>query len=98
MDITLIVSAGMAEDLRSGHPSLDISQRLVETIEQYGATVFPMHPQVDHPKLNPFFLVHVSDEKKGRQLAEELFHAAGVESAYIKPATVPAQNGQRKAS
>ncbi len=90
MLVTVQVSLEVARVLQGQSPPTGASQKLVETVEELGLELKPVHPGAEDPLLAPFFTAEVPDAVAVDEIIASLLQLESVEAAYVKPPAEPA--------
>ena len=85
MQVTVQVPPDVARTLHERGPPTAKSEALLRMIEELGLTLDPMHPDMDDPKLQSYFLIDVPDHATARRVIDRLQQSKAVEGAYVKP-------------
>ena len=85
IQITVQVSADVAASLHPGGQPAAKSQELLQTVEDLGVALVPVHPGASDPYLAPYFTIEVPDTETAERTIERLRQSTAVEAAYIKP-------------
>jgi hypothetical protein len=88
--LTVRVRADTAAALRDRRLTTPEVAEVLRTIDELGASIEPLHPGSDDPRLAPYFRVEVPDQGTADRIAAELRSRAAVEAAYVKEPESPA--------
>lgn len=85
MHTTIRVRPDVALTLHRQQPSTTASEELLQTAEQLGVVLEPMHPGAEDPHLAPYFVVEIPDPATAERVIARLKHCKAIEAAYLKP-------------
>lgn len=85
MHVTIRVRPDAALALHRRQLPTNTSEELLQTAEQLGVVLEPMHPGAEEPHLAPYFTVEVPDQATGERMIARLKHCQAIEAAYLKP-------------
>lgn len=85
MHVTIRVRPEVALALHGRQLPTSESEGLLQTAEQLGMMLEPMHPGAEEPHLASYFTVEVQDPATAEQVIARLKHCHAVEAAYLKP-------------
>ncbi len=85
MQVTVVVREDVAPALHQQQPATSASKELLETVEDLGVRLEPLHPGTQDPTLAAYFTVDVPDAATAEQVITQLQQSEAVETAYVKP-------------
>jgi hypothetical protein len=85
MHVTIRLRPDAALTLHGRQPPTSESEELLQTVEQLGMRLEPMHPGAAEPHLASYFTVEVQDPATAERMIARLQHCPAIEAAYLKP-------------
>lgn len=85
MNITLQVRSDIAPELHQSRPDSHAAHELMQTIQQLGLDLHPLHRGTSDATLAQFFIAIAPDDSDIAQVLAQLRACEAVESAYVKP-------------
>jgi hypothetical protein len=85
MKITVRLKMAEALAFQRDKASTPVLQEILQTLDELGLTLTPIHPGAADPLLAPYFTVKVRDVDRIEQVIERLRQFSAVEAAYVKP-------------
>ena len=85
MQIMLKIKPEATEALQKQQGTTDASRTLLQTAEELGVTLEPVHPGETDPTLAPYFAVEVADVEEAEQVRARFAGVDATEAAYLKP-------------
>lgn len=86
MRIIIYVKPDVAGLLHKRGRATKASHELKQTAQELGVELEPMHPDVDDPNLQAYFMVEVPSYEQAQEVISTLQNLSAVDGAYIKPA------------
>jgi hypothetical protein len=91
MVVTIKVQNELASQLRNaGREVNSAAKTLLDLAREFHTVVSPMHPTINHPSLNGFFVAEINSPVSAQEFASQALDVTGVESAYVKSPDYPA--------
>lgn len=85
MQVMIKVKPEATEGLQKRQGTTDASRTLLQTADELGVTLEPVHPGETDPTLAPFFAVEVADAEDAEQVRARFAGIDATEAAYLKP-------------
>ena len=85
MQVTVQVSADVAQILHKQAPPTTESQELFRLLEDLNIILKPIHPGAKDPLLTPYFIIEVSDSAAAERVIALLRNLKSIGAAYLKP-------------
>jgi hypothetical protein len=85
MQVMIKVKPEATEGLQQQQGTTDASQALLQTAQELGVKLEPVHPGETDPTLAPFFAIEVEDADKAEQVRARFDSMDATEAAYLKP-------------
>jgi hypothetical protein len=85
MRIIVQVAPQVARAIRRGMSFGEACSEVSAVAYRLGASIKPLHPEVDDETLGSYFTLEVTDRATAKQAVQQLLRCRDVRAAYVKP-------------